>query len=161
MPQREVQMSRLLRRVIPSPAMIVALVVLVMSLSGSAYALVITGKSIRNNTVTGKDIRNRSLTGSDVKQDKLGGGAIKESSLGPVPGALVSSGLAHWAVVNSNGVLVRGRGYAVGDPARRTGTGIYQVIMDRDVRTCGYVATLGNAGVGSPSDGQISVSSLG
>ncbi len=49
-------MSRSIRRLIPSPAMIVAIVALVMSLGGSAYALVITGKSIRNNTVTGKDI---------------------------------------------------------------------------------------------------------
>ena len=55
--RRRSPMPRTLRRLLPSPAMVVALIALVMSLGGSAYALVITGKTIRNNTVTGKDIR--------------------------------------------------------------------------------------------------------
>lgn len=155
-------MSHVLRRLVPSPAMIVALVALVMSLGGSAYALVITGKSIRNNTVTGKDIRNRSLSGSDVRENKLGGGAIKESSLGLVPGAIAAGsadGLNHWAVVNNDGVLVRGKGQAPGDPAGKTNIGIYQVIFNRDVRTCAYVATLGNPGTGGPPSGSVAVAS--
>jgi hypothetical protein len=156
-------MSRVLRRLIPSPAMIVALVALVMSLGGSAYALVITGKSIRNNSVFGRDIHNHSLTGVDVRADKLGGGAIKESSLGTVPGALsavAASGLGYWAVVNQNGVLVRGRGFAAGDPAARTGEGIYHVIFNRDVRGCAYVASVGSPTVDAvPPGGEVHVAS--
>ncbi len=38
-----------------------------MAMGGSAYALVITGKSIRNGTVTGKDLRNGSINGDDVQ----------------------------------------------------------------------------------------------
>jgi len=141
--------------------MIVALIALVMSLGGSAYALVITGKSIRNNTVTGKDIRNRSLTGSDVRANRLGGGAIKESSLATVPSALLAStaaGVDLWAVVNSDGVLIRGKGQA-GDPASRTGVGVYDAIFNRDVRGCSYQATLGGVGTGGPPRGQVSVTS--
>jgi len=96
-------MSESLRRLIPSPAMIVAIVALVMSLGGSAYALVITGKSIRNNTVTGKDIRTHSLRGQDIRADSVGGGAIRESTLATVPAAGLatsSAGLDLWAVVN-------------------------------------------------------------
>jgi hypothetical protein len=155
-------MSRILRRLVPSPAMIVALVALVMSLGGSAYALVITGKSIRNNSVTGKDIRKHSLRGHDLRGDSVGGGAIRESSLGIVPGAVnagSAGGLDLWAVVNSDGVLIRGKGGA-GDPASRTDIGIYQVIFNRDVRNCAYVATLGAIGTGGPPQGQISVTSL-
>jgi hypothetical protein len=155
-------MSRILRRVIPSPAMIVALIALVMSLGGSAYALVITGKSIRNNTVTGKDIRNRSLTGSEVRENRLGGGAIKESSLGTVPTAVVAAsagGVDMWAVVNSNGILVRGKGQGAGDPASRTGVGVYDAVFNRDVRGCSYQATLGGVGTGGPPRGQVSVTS--
>jgi hypothetical protein len=156
-------MSRMLRRLIPSPAMIVALVALTMSLGGSAYALVITGKSIRNNTVTGKDIRKHSLRGHDLRGDSVGGGAIKESSLGTVPGALsavAASGLGYWAVVNGNGVLLRGRGFSAGDPAGRTGEGIYHVIFNRDVRGCAYVATIGSPTVDAvPPSGQVTVSS--
>ena len=156
-------MSRTLRRLIPSPAMIVALVALVMSLGGSAYALVITGKSIRNNSVTGKDIRKHSLRGHDLRGDTVGGGAIRESSLGPVPAAGLatsSAGLDLWAVVNGNGVLVRGRGQAAGDPAGKTGEGIYHVIFNRDVRSCAYLATVGSPTVDAvPPGGQVHVAS--
>lgn len=156
-------MSRSLRRLIPSPAMIVAIVALVMSLGGSAYALVITGKSIRNNTVTGKDIRSKSLRGHDLRGDSVGGGAIKESSLGQVPSAglaVSSAGLDFWAVVNGNGVLVRGRGLVAGDPAARTGEGIYHVVFNRDVRGCGYIATVGSPTVDAvPPGGQVHVAS--
>ena len=73
-----------LRRFLPSPAMLVAVTALVLSLGGSAYALVVTGKTIRNNSVTNADIRQRTLTGNDMRRDKVGGGSIKESSLGTV-----------------------------------------------------------------------------
>ena len=63
-----------LRRFLPSPAMLVAVTALVLSLGGSAYALVVTGKTIRNNSVTNADIRQRTLTGNDMRKDKVGGG---------------------------------------------------------------------------------------
>jgi hypothetical protein len=134
-------MKRQLRRLLPSPAMVVALTALFLALGGSAYALVITGKSIRNNTVTSADIRNHSLRGFDVRRGALGAGAIKESSLGPVPAAGVAGGSAHQAVVGGGGVLVRGRGVS---SVARTGEGRYQVIMNSDVRNCAYVATVGD-----------------
>jgi hypothetical protein len=156
-------MSRILRRLVPSPAMVVALIALVLSLGGSAYAIVITGKSIRNGTVTNKDIRNRSLTGSDVRRDKLGGGSIKESSLGQVPTAglaVSAAGVDMWAVVNNDGVLVRSKNAAAGDPAAKTSDGTYQVIFNRAVNTCSYTATLGGPSTGLPADGLVSVTSL-
>ena len=141
-------MKRHLRRLVPSPAMVVALTALFLALGGSAYALVITGKSIRNNTVTGSDIRNGSLRGKDVHANGLGGKAIKESSLGTVPAAGLAYANARFAVVASNGVLVRGRsvtsvartgaGEATSDPPaveRLAGTGSVGVRARRAVRT--------------------------
>ena len=64
-----------MRRFLPSPAMVVAVIALVMSLSGGAYALVITGKSIKNGSITNKDVRNRTLTGNDMR--KAGGQAVR------------------------------------------------------------------------------------
>jgi hypothetical protein len=162
-------MTRGFRRFLPSPAMVVAIVALVMSLGGSAYALVITGKQIRNGSVTGKDIRNRSLTSRDVRNrtltgvdigvDKLGGGAIKESSLGQVPSSALAFGGGRYAVVNGGGQLVRSRDVS---SAARTGDGRYQVIFNADVRNCGYFATVGHeSAAGPPQNSQISVSSLG
>jgi hypothetical protein len=149
----------MLRRLLPSPAMVVAVTALVMSLGGSAYALVITGKSIRNGTVTAKDIRNRSLTGTDIRRDRVGGGSIKESSLGVVPAAFVAGGSSRFAVVNGGGQLVRGRDIS---SVARTGDGRYQVITGGDVRNCAYFATVGDpSAAGPPQNSQVSVSSLG
>jgi hypothetical protein len=156
------------RRLLPSPAMVVALVALVMSLGGSAYALVVTGsqirngsvtgKDIRNRSLTGKDVRNRSLTGNDVRRDKLGGGAVKEASLGVVPAALIAHAAARYAVVNGGGQLVRGRDIS---SVARTGDGRYQVIFNGDVRSCAYFATVGDPSAAAPpQNSQISVSSL-
>ena len=147
------------RRLLPSPAMVVAVLALVMSLGGSAYALVVTGKQIRNGSVTAKDIRNRSLTGNDVRRDKLGGQSIKEASLGPVGTSIVAHGSARYAVVNSGGQLVRGRDVS---SVARTADGRYQVIFNSDVRGCAYFATIGDpTAAGPPQNSQISVSSLG
>jgi hypothetical protein len=151
-------MTRRRRRLLPSPAMIVALTALVLSLGGSAYALVVTGKTIRNNTVTGADVRQRSLTGNDMKRDKIGGGSVKESTLGPVPSALLAHGGARFAVVNGGGQVVRGRDVS---SATRTGAGRYQVIFNADVRGCGYFATVGHpSAAGPPQNSQVSVASL-
>jgi hypothetical protein len=130
-------MSRTLRRLIPSPAMIVALVALVMSLGSSAYALVVTGENIINNSVTGKDIRDTSVTGKDIRDtsvtrkdirkrslrgrkfelDSVGGRAIKESRLATVPSATSAGGLDMWVVVREDGTALRGRGGPVaGNP---------------------------------------------
>jgi len=148
-----------IRRFLPSPAMVVAVVALVMSLGGSAYALVITGKSIKNGSVTNKDIRNHSLTGNDMRKDSVGGGAIEESSLGPVPSAFLAGGGSRFAVVNAGGQAVRGRDIS---SVARTSEGRYQVIFNGDVRNCAYFATIGDESASvPPQNSQISVGSLG
>lgn len=150
---------RRIRRFLPSPAMVVAVAALVMSLGGSAYALVITGKSIKNGSVTNKDIRNRSLTGNDMRKDSIGGGAIDEATLGPVPSAFLAGGGSRFAVVNAGGQAVRGRDVS---SAARTSEGRYQVIFNGDVRSCAYFATVGDESASPPPQNtQISVGSLG
>jgi hypothetical protein len=139
--------------------MVVAVIALVMSLTGGAYALVITGKSIKNGTVTGKDIHNHSLTGSDVRSNSVGGGAIKESSLGIVPAAYLAGGASRWAVVNGSGQAVRGRDVA---SVARTSEGRYQVLFNGNVRSCGYYATAGDYSAAAPPvNSQVTVSALG
>jgi hypothetical protein len=147
------------RRLIPSPAMAVALLALFMAMGGSAYALVVTSGSIKNNTIRSVDVRNGGLLGKDVRVDGIGGRAIKESTLATVPGALVAEGSRHFAVVNAGGQQVRARGTT---SAARTAEGRYQVIFDRDVRSCAYWGTIGGPTAAAPPDnGQITVSSLG
>lgn len=64
--------------------MVVALIALFISLSGSAFALVITGHQIKNGSITGADVKRNTLTGRD----------IRESRLGRVPRAAVADALA-------------------------------------------------------------------
>jgi hypothetical protein len=162
-------MSRTLRRLIPSPAMIVALVALVVALGTSGYAQivpVITGGNIRNNSVTSKDIRDTSLTRKDIRKRSLrgrkfelnsvGGRAIKESRLETVPSARSAGGLDLWAVVEEDGTTLRGRGGPVagnapsavqmsaGNPpsAVQTSPGNYDVTFGADVSSCSIQATI-------------------
>ena len=147
------------RRFIPSPAMGVALLALFMAMGGSAYALVVTSGSIKNNTIRSVDVRNGNLLGKDARNDGFGGRAIKESTLTTVPSALVAEGSTHFAVLNDQGVQVRARGTT---GSARTSEGRYQVFFNRDVRGCGYYATIGDPSAAAPpQNGQISVSSLG
>ena len=138
--------------------MAVALVALFMAMGGSAYALVVTSGSIKNNTIRSLDVRNGGLLGKDFRKNGVGGGAIKESTLGTVPASLVSEGITHFAVVNAGGQQVRARGTT---SAARTAEGRYQVIFNRDVRACAYYATIGGpTAAAPPENGQITVSGL-
>jgi hypothetical protein len=138
--------------------MAVALLALFMAMGGSAYALIVTSGSIKNNTIRSVDVRNGGLLGKDFRKDGVGGGAIKESTLGTVPGALVAHGSARFSVVNAGGQQVRGRGTT---SVARTAEGRYQAIFDADVRGCGYYATIGGPTAAAPPDnGQVTVSSL-
>jgi hypothetical protein len=138
--------------------MAVALLALFMAMGGSAYALVVTSGSIKNNTIRSVDVRNHSLLGKDIRANGVGGRAVKESTLDTVPGALVAHGSARYAVVNAGGQRVRERGTT---SSARTAEGRYQVIFAADVRGCGYFATIGGPTAAAPPDnGQITVSSL-
>lgn len=91
-------MLRNLRR--PSPALVIAVIALFISLGGVSYGLAtgsIDSREIRNNTVRSKDIRNSqvlsrdirnsTVRGRDVGLNSLGGLDIDESKLGRVPTA--------------------------------------------------------------------------
>jgi hypothetical protein len=84
-------MKRLFRRR-PSPAMVVALVALFVSLAGVSYGAATIGsgaiinnsirsKDVRNNSLTTKDIRNSTIRGKDVRNNTLTNSDIKNSDL--------------------------------------------------------------------------------
>lgn len=59
-----------------------------------------------------------------------------------------------FAVVNANGTLARG--VATSSTVQQS-TGTYRVTFTRDVSTCAFTGTLGNAGGGFPPVGQIGI----
>jgi hypothetical protein len=61
------------RRLIPSPAMLVAVIALVLACAGTGYAaLRVTGKTVVNASLTGRDMRPNSLGPKQIKESKLG-----------------------------------------------------------------------------------------
>jgi len=65
-----------------SPALVISLIALFVSLGGAGYAAVtVTGKNVKNSSLTGTDVKNSSLTGKDVKNSSLTGSDTKDSSL--------------------------------------------------------------------------------
>jgi hypothetical protein len=156
-------MKRRLRA--PSPAMVVALIALFVSLGGSAYAVATIGSDdIINGSIRNRDFKDGTLRGQEAKPDGWGPNAIKEqvldaSKFKQVPSAaaaVVADGVNRHAVISNTGGAVRGRGTT---SSARLGPGVYEVIFDRDVRGCVYVATLGDESAAGPGNGQISVTS--
>jgi hypothetical protein len=82
----------------PSPALVISLVALFVSIGGIGYAATtitgknvkngsLTGADVKNSSLTGKDVKNSSLTGKDIKNNSLTGSDVLESKLGKVPSA--------------------------------------------------------------------------
>ena len=122
---------------------------------------------IIDGSIRNRDLKDGTLRGNEAKRNGFGGGAIKESSLdasqldaddiGKVKNAGSADGVTHQAVVAATGTLSRGSGTT---SASRTGEGQYQVVFNADVKACTYLATLGDIADGSPTAGEIAVSSL-
>jgi len=89
---QEPAVSRLTRHF--SPAMLVAIVALLSSLTGGAIAakLVVTGKNVKNSSLTGIDVKNRSLTGADVKPGSVGADRLSSAARAALKGATGDTG---------------------------------------------------------------------
>jgi hypothetical protein len=74
---------RTLGRSLPSPAMVVACLALLVALGGTGYAAI----KLPANSVGTKQLKRSAVTGVKVKSNTLGGTQINESKLGRVPSA--------------------------------------------------------------------------
>ena len=101
-------------------------------------------------TVTGDGI----APAGEACQPQPGGAPGPTGPPGP-PGAPGAPATALWAVVNADGTLARGSG-AVSSTS--LGFGTYEVLFNRDVTGCAYVASAGTASSGSPPDAFVSTS---
>ena len=81
------------RKRLPSPAMIVAVVALVVALAGTAYAAQhINGGAIKKQTIGGGKLKHKTLTGFQINTNKLG-----------VVQAAKRAAHTYWAVVQNPG----------------------------------------------------------
>lgn len=129
----------------PSPAMIVALVALVVALAGTAYAAQrINGGAIKKQTIGGGKLKRKTLTGFQINTNKLG----------VVPGARRATH-TYWGVVNNplgagNAVLARASDAGI---TATEGGGAVTVTFPANVSACANVAARNNAGTSVPNAG--------
>ena len=137
-------MRRLMRKR-PSPAMIVALIALVVALGGTAYAAQhINGGAIMKQTIGGGKLKKKTLTGFQINTNKLG----------IVPSANRAAH-TYWAVVNNptgagNAALARASDSGI---TAAEGGGAVVVAFPQNISGCANVAGRDNAGTTVPDSG--------
>jgi len=115
----------------PSPAMVVALVALFVSLGGVSYGVAsgtigtreirnnsIRTTDIRNGQVSSRDLRDNDVRGGDVRADTLTGADLREGTLGKVPSAAqadVAFSPVAYARVAASGDVIESGSRGVGD----------------------------------------------
>jgi hypothetical protein len=129
----------------PSPAMIVAVIALIVALAGTAVAAQnINGGAIKKQTIGGGKLKQKTLTGFQINTNKLG----------TVPAAKRASH-TYWAVVNNpagvgNAVLARASDAGI---AASEGGGAVTVAFPVNISGCANVAGRNNAGTTPPGAG--------
>src|SRR3954447_26916035 len=129
----------------PSPAMIVAVIALVVALAGTAYAAqTINGGAIKKQTIGAGKLKHKTLTGYQINTNKLG----------IVPSAQRAAH-TYWAVVNNpagagNAALSRASDSTV---TASEGGGAVTVTLPVNATGCADVAGRNNAGTSVPNAG--------
>jgi hypothetical protein len=129
----------------PSPALVVAVIALIVALAGTAYAAQkINGNLIEKQTIGAGKLKKKTLTGFQINTNKLGA----------VPFAKVSTH-TFWAVVNNpaspgNAALSRASGPGI---TATEGGGAVTVAFPFNVTGCADVAARNNAGTSVPQAG--------
>ncbi len=129
----------------PSPAMVVAILALVVALGGTAYAA---------QQINGGAIMKQSIGGGKLKHNTLTGYQIKTNKIGIVPTAIRATH-TYWAVVNNpngagNATLARASDAGI---TATEGGGAVNVIFPVNISGCANVADRNNAGTTVPASG--------
>jgi hypothetical protein len=159
---------------------VIAYLALFVALGGTSYAAIklpansVGTKQIKDSSVTSAKIKDGSIQNADLAPGTLrAGGVGPAGAAGPKgdtgaagakgdtgaagakgdPGTPGANATALWAVVGSDATLDRGS--HVTSVASPYGAGTYEVIFDRDVSGCAFVAGRGGVGFESPT-GEVS-----
>jgi hypothetical protein len=132
----------------PSPAMVVAVIALVVALAGTAYAAqTINGGAIEKQTIGAGKLKQKTLTGYQINVNKLG--------VVPSAKSAIRASHTYWAVVNNpaspgNATLARASDSTV---SATEGGGAVSVVFPVNVSGCANVAGRDNAGTTVPNAG--------
>jgi hypothetical protein len=139
---------RTLKQRRPSPAMVVAVIALVVALAGTAYAAqTINGGAIKKQTIGGGKLKQKTLTGFQINVNKLG--------VVPSAKSAIRASHTYWAVVNNppspgNATLARASDAGI---SAAEGGGAVNVIFPVNVSGCANVAGRNSASTTVPGAG--------
>jgi hypothetical protein len=133
----------------PSPAMIVALIALIASLTGTAFAAIgknsVGSRQIKAKAVTTNKLANSAVTGAKVRDATLSGADIDLNALGTVPSATEAAHAAnadtvanHTAACPAATSLIRGTCF---DSSPNSALGTIQLAADACAAKGGYLPT--------------------
>jgi hypothetical protein len=134
-----------LKRRAPSPAMVVAVIALIVALGGTAIAAQnINGGAIKKQTIGGGKLKQKTLTGFQINTNKLG-----------VVPAAKRAAHTYWAVVNNpaspgNAALARASDEGI---SATEGGGAVTVTFPTNISGCANLAGRNNAGTTPPGAG--------
>ncbi|HMJ73610.1 MAG TPA: hypothetical protein VK471_09630 [Solirubrobacterales bacterium] len=134
-----------MKRRTPSPAMVVAVIALIVALGGTAIAAQnINGGAIKKQTIGGGKLKQKTLTGFQINTNKLG-----------VVPAAKRAAHTYWAVVNNpagpgNAALARASDEGI---SATEGGGAVTVTFPVNISGCANVAGRNNAGTTPPGAG--------
>ena len=102
------KLSILRRR--PSPALVISIIALFVSLSGVSYGVAtgfIDSREIKNNEIRSRDIRNSTVQGRDIALNTVTGEDISETTLGKVPSATAADAATSADAVDTLKIIPR------------------------------------------------------
>jgi hypothetical protein len=153
----------------PSPAFVVAMLALFISLSATAAGLPgrnrIDGNDLRNRVVGAKNIKRNAVGGFQVKPNSLGGAYVRENTLGQVPSAAAAADSQDvlWGVINVTGggtntaVVERADGVTSATYFGNNTNSTFRVTFNRDITGCAYFTTAYGGDFAPPELDQIGV----
>ena len=97
-----------IKKLLPQPAMVVAVIALIAAIGGSAYAAAkIDTEDIANNAITARQVENDSLRGKDFREGGLKGTDIKDGkiTLKDLSDDAVSALQPRWLLLNEQGQI--------------------------------------------------------
>jgi hypothetical protein len=100
------------------------------------------GAGVATTLITSAMIKDHTIKNADIADDAVNGRVVKNGALAAsdLSGSAKDALGQMWAVVNADGTLARGRGAAWSDSLGVDGQ--YEVVFNRDVSHCAYVATI-------------------
>lgn len=144
-----------------SPALVVAGAALLIALGDTSWATVsqlvprnsVGTAQLRNNAVTSAKIRNGQIRLADLHRTarRPGPRGLRGIAGPPGPAGVVTR---LWAVMNSSGSIGRAAGTT---SAGRLGLGVYEVIFGQNVTNCAFVASVGDPGEATGTNGAATV----